>query len=140
MPNSSQELPKVKRRASNSKTRVKKVSPLPQLRPGPKRMSVGINKTEFGKSAGSNFLPPKNTTAQRSYRGEDKESSAVRMSNTHSNMKSIVATKKTRTVMNRRNNSQNGRIPDLPPKTRYSNLMNTSMSSNQEKKFMRTEA
>ena len=42
--------------------------------------------------------------------------------------------------MNRRNNSQNTRIPDLPPKTRYSNLMNTSMSSNKEKKFMKTEA
>ena len=27
-------------------------------------------------------------------------------------------------------------MPDLPPKTRYSNLVNTSMSSNPDKKFM----
>ena len=64
----------------------------------------------------------------------------MRMSTTLSNMKSIVDNAKPKTVMNRRNNSQNAKMPDLPPKTRYSNLMNSSMSSNPEKKFMKTEA
>ena len=63
-------------------------------------------KSEYGKGFGSGLLPPKTTTAQKSYRGETKDSSSMRMSTTLSNMKSIVQNaSKTSTVMNKRNNS-----------------------------------